>query len=140
MPLNNYTPESDDNRSKVVSEENGRRHTGVNTGKCRVIQYKVDGKILIQQKACDYIVMNEDKNTAYLIELKGNKTNEAAEQLLATYQSLKHYLRGYKIHFRIISSKAKTHNINSAAFRKNKGELMKLGDFDMQNNKLSEDI
>lgn len=36
MPLNNYTPKSDDNRLRIVSEENGRRHTGINTDMCRV--------------------------------------------------------------------------------------------------------
>ena len=140
MPLNNYISVFDDNRESVVSEENGRKHTGINTGMCRVIQYRVDGVILINQKACDYIVLNEKKKTAYLIELKGNKINEAADQLLETYKTLKQYLRGYKLHFRIVASKAKTHNIRSAAFRKIKGELMKIGSFDMKNKELTENI
>lgn len=104
------------------------------------IHYRVDGVILIQQKACDYIVMNENKKTVYFIELKGNKIIEAAEQLLETYKLLKQYLRDYEIHFRIVSSKAKTHNIQSSSFRKIKGELMKLGNFCMKNNEISEDI
>ena len=140
MPLNDYTSIYKGEKALIVSQEKGRRHVGINSDLCTVTHYRIDGVIFTNETACDYILLNEDKGTAYLIELKGRKTDKAAEQLKATEEKLRQYLKNYKLHFRIVSSKSSTHNINSAAFRKIQAELCKRGDLKLQSNELEENI
>ena len=140
MPLNNYEPISDDTRALVVSAENGRRHVGRNIGGCRITHYRVDGVILTNQKACDYIVINENKKTAYLIELKGCRIDKAAEQLKATEETLSEYLRGYKLQFRIVCSKSRTTNVPLNSQRKIIDKWKKEKRFRMSTNEINEVI
>ncbi|MBQ7219871.1 MAG: hypothetical protein IJS28_02710 [Synergistaceae bacterium] len=140
MPLNDYAPLSDDDRPLIVSAEKGRRHIGCNVGRDRVTHYRVDGVILCGERACDYIVINEKKKTAYLIELKGCRIDKAAEQLKATAEILGQYLRGYELRFRIVASKSRTSNtpLNSARRIIDKWEAS--GRFRMSTNEMKEDI
>ena len=47
MPLNNYDPYYQGTKSKIVSEENGRKHVGLNPNRYTVTHYRVDGVIVI---------------------------------------------------------------------------------------------
>ena len=140
MPLNDYEPLSDDARPIIVSAENGRRHVGCNVCGCRVTHYRIDGVILRQHKACDYILINEKKKTAYLIELKGCRIDKAAEQLKATEETLREYLKKYKLCFRIVCSTSRTTNVPLSSYRKIVAELEKKGNFRKKTNELEEDI
>ena len=140
MPLNSYEPLSDDTRALVVSAENGRRHVGKNSRAHRIIHYRVDGVILTNQKACDFIILNEKTKTAYLIELKGCRIDKAVEQLKATEETLRPYLQGYTLKFRIVCSKSRTTNTPLNSYTKIVRQLEKLGNFQKQTNELKEDI
>ena len=140
MPLNNYDPYYQGTKSKIVSEENGRKHIGLNPNGYTVTHYRVDGVILRDQKACDYILMNESKSIAYLIELKGRSVEKAAEQLKATAEALGQYLGGYKLQFRIVCSQSRTHNVISASARKIIDAWTKAGQFCRRTNELQENI
>ena len=122
MPISNYVPDYDGNKRFIISEENNRKHVGKNLGECRITHYKIDGVIFINETTCDYILINEDKKFAYLIELKGCGIDKAAEQLEATSDKLSKYLRDYNIRFRIIASnvpsrKSRTHGVNSSSYK-----------------------
>ena len=144
MPLNNYTPESDDNRSKVVSEENGRKHTGLNPKGCCVTHYRVDGVILQNQTACDYILINETDGIAFLIELKGCRVDKAAAQLQATEEALREYLKEYKLQFRIVTSTTPSRKSRTTGVKASYPKIIDVwkskGQFNMQTNEIEEDI
>ncbi len=66
--------------------------------------YQIDGIVIKEGKRCDFLLMNEDTQTAYLIELKGRDLNKAVEQLEATEYALRTQLEGYGLQFRIVCS------------------------------------
>ncbi len=67
---------------------------------------------------CDFLLLNEDVKTAYLIELKGSDLVAAAEQIEATEKILKKELCEYNLQYRIIANKCKTQEIHSSAYRR----------------------
>lgn len=62
--------------------------------------------------------MNEEKRTAYLIELKGSDLVKAAGQLESTEKALRQELSGYSLQYRIVANKCKTQEIYSSAYRR----------------------
>lgn len=79
---------------------------------------KIDGVVITTGNKCDYLLMNEDTLTAYLIELKGSDLCWAALQLDSTEKALAKQLSGYSLQYRIVANKCKTQEIESAAFKK----------------------
>ncbi len=80
--------------------------------------YKLDGELFKQTRCCDFLLVNDSRNKAYLIELKGENIDEAVNQLESGEQKCKDELKGYIIFYRIVCSKAKTHKIQGVKFRK----------------------
>ncbi len=74
--------------------------------------------LLTPDTCCDYLLVNDSRKKAYLIELKGGKIDQAIKQLEAGEQKCKAELRGYTFLYRIVCSKAKTHKIQSNTIRK----------------------
>lgn len=99
-------------------KRNRQYHKAVNAEKAHVTHYQIDGEVIKNGSRCDFLLMNEDKLTAYLIELKGSDLVKAAEQLEATEIVLKKELTNYSLKYRIIANKCRTHEINSSAYRK----------------------
>ena len=59
----------------IVSEENRVQHRGINNDRNKVRQIKIDGDMWTKGTStvrADYLLLNEDKKTAYIIELKGS--------------------------------------------------------------------
>ena len=118
------TPENslcEKNQAVVVSKDKGnkREHRATNPKrKFDLRHYKLDGKIFKQKKCCDFLLVNDSRNKAYLIELKGGNIDDAVDQLEAGEQKCKAELKGYTFLYRIVCSKAKTHKIQSVKFRK----------------------
>ena len=109
------------NQAIVVSRDQGnqREHRATNPQKIfNLRHYKLDGEIFNQTKCCDFLLVNDSTNKAYLIELKGGNIDDAVEQLEAGEQKCKSELGGYAFLYRIVCSKAKTHKIQSVKFRK----------------------
>ena len=119
MPIYSYDSLCERNAKIIVSRDVGdREHRGNNTRQCYVTHYRVDGVIIADGLRCDFILMNEDDKKAYLIELKGSKLSYAAQQLEATAKALKSGLDGYALRYRIVSSRSKTQQIESADFKR----------------------
>lgn len=119
-----FTPERslcEKNQAIVVSKDRGtqREHRAANPQKKFDLRhYKLDGDLFNQIKCCDFLLVNDSKNKAYLIELKGGNIDEAVEQLKAGEQKCKDELRSYAFFYRIVCSKARTHKLQSLKFRK----------------------
>lgn len=79
-----------------------------------VRQYQIDGNIIgaNTEEKCDFIVFNDEKRYAYLIELKGSDIDKAVNQLKNTANILESDLSGYHVFYRIIYSGKGTTRIN----------------------------
>lgn len=104
----------------VVSKDrfSARKHIAHNKHCVHVTHYRIDGEVITEGMRCDFLLMNENTHTAYLIELKGSDITQATRQLESTQFLLKEHLTGYYLQFRIIASKSRTHQIQSTAYRK----------------------
>lgn len=94
-------------QSKIVSQDresrNPCKHIAVNKDRSRVVQYQLDGQVFTgHEQRCDFLVMNQDKKSAYLIELKGSNVLHAMDQVLSAENLLKEDLVGYSVFYRII--------------------------------------
>lgn len=119
MPLGNHRSLCARNAKIIVSKDVGNReHRGLNPDQRCVTHYKIDGMIITKGSRCDFVLINESDQIAYLIELKGSKLSDAARQLEATANTLKNDLDQYDLRYRIVSSKSKTQQIESAEFKK----------------------
>lgn len=109
------------NQAVVLSQDSGetRKHYAYNPGgNFNLRHYKLDGELFKQSKCCDYLLVNDSCKKAYFIELKGKALDAAVVQLEAGEEKCKGELTGYSFLYRIICSKAKTHQINSTKVRK----------------------
>lgn len=104
----------------IVSKDNknSRKHIAVNSAQNLVGQYRLDGDVIKQETACDFLVLNDDKKVAYFIELKGSDVNKAAKQINSSIEKLKKKLEGYTIYCRIVCTKVRTNNIKGTDYRK----------------------
>ncbi len=109
------------NQAIVVSRDKGAQveHRATNPKRQFDLRhYRLDGGLIQQEKCCDYILINDSRKKAYLIELKGGNIDEAIGQLEAGEQKCRPELKEYSFFYRIVCSKARTHKIQSSKFRK----------------------
>lgn len=128
MPLNGYKSLCDDHAPIIKSQDKGnpQTHYAFNKGrKSYVTHYQIDGVVITEGNKCDFLLMNEDTQNAYLIELKGSDMCKAALQINETAKKLSSQLSGYFLNFRIVTNKCKTQEIESAPFRKFKLDWQK---------------
>lgn len=120
MPLKNHTSICRKNAWQIISRDqrNTQYHKGINSRNAYVTHYKIDGNVIKSGSRCDYLLINEDTLTAYLIELKGSDLVKAAEQIEATESALAKELSVYRLQYRIVANKCKTQEIHSSAYRK----------------------
>lgn len=139
MPLKGFDSLCSKNASQIVSRDkkNPQYHKANNVRKDEVTHYQIDGVVIKAGNKCDYLLMNETKKQAYLIELKGSDLVKAAEQLEATEKALKKELSEYGLRYRIVANKCKTQEIYSSAYRKYqmrwKGKLVQKTGFIEEN-------
>lgn len=94
-------------QSKIVSQDresrNTCKHVAVNKDCSHVAQYQLDGQVFTgHEQRCDFLVMNQDKKSAYLIELKGSNVLHAMAQVLSSERLLKEDLADYDVFYRIV--------------------------------------
>lgn len=94
-------------QSKIVSQDresrNTCKHVAVNKDRSHVAQYQLDGQVFTgHEQRCDFLVMNQDKKSAYLIELKGSNVLHAMAQVLYSERLLKEDLADYDVFYRIV--------------------------------------
>lgn len=121
MPLNGYSSLCKECQHIIVSRDTGtrREHRALNKDACRVTQYKIDGGIVCDTSIrCDFLVMNDDRRDAYLIELKGSDIEHALDQLEATAHRFQNELRGYCIKYRLVCSRVKTQATYGIKYKK----------------------
>ena len=139
MPLKGFESLCAKNAHQIISKDrkNPQYHKAVNKENNDVTQYQIDGIVLKDGTRCDYLLMNETKKVAYLIELKGSDSVKAAEQLENTEKMLRQELFGYSLRYRIVANKCKTQEIRSSAYRKYqmlwKGRLLQKTGFIKEN-------
>lgn len=101
-----------------TSAENGCKHIGNNVDLNYVDQYKVDGQVFRAgsgPERCDFLLLNEEKQTAYYIELKGTSIPKAIQQLNNSVSMLRsRHPKCDKIYYRIIYH-AGSHETDSSA-------------------------
>lgn len=105
----------------IVSRDNreSREHRAYNPEQSyRVRHYRLDGELVKQQKCCDFLLINDTCLRAYFIELKGRNLDEAIPQLENAVRICSRELTGYDYHYRIVASKARTHELKKLDFRK----------------------
>lgn len=105
----------------IVSKDRGesRQHRAINYEGASVVQhYHLDGGLVKNVKCCDYLLLNMTKQTAYFIELKGRNILDAIPQLENGEELFRENLKGFQIYYRIVFSKAPTHDIKGKDFRK----------------------
>lgn len=143
MPLDGHVSLCDERHSIVVSQDSGtsRKHRAVNSSGCRVSQYKIDGGVVRDTSIrCDFLVMNDDKQDAYLIELKGSDIEHALAQLEETAHRLQRELCTYQIKYRIVCSRAKVHAIRSTRYQKFCRQHNKANEFLCREKEIKEEI
>lgn len=100
-----YAPFRAGNHSTFTSSENGCTHVGKNVDRDAVRQFKVDGGIIPKNapdSRCDYLLLNDKKETAYFIELKGSDIEKAISQVENSIAMFRHEIPQYKIFRRIV--------------------------------------
>ena len=80
--------------------------------------YRLDGDLVQRETCCDYLLVNDSRRKAYLIELKGGNIDEAVDQLEAGERICRSELKDYTFYYRIVCSKARTHKIQSVKMRR----------------------
>lgn len=143
MPLTGFHSLCNLRQRIIVSRDEGqaREHRAQNVDGCRVSHYKIDGTVVRDaSKRCDFLLMNDDRSDAYLIELKGTNIEDALEQLEATAQVLQQALHGYRIKYRLVHSKARTHALNGNKFKKFQKRHGSSGEFLHRERVLEESI
>lgn len=82
MLLNPEKSLCEKNQAIVVSRDKGnsREHRAINPQKSFDLRkYQLDGDLIKQTKCCDFLLINDTRKKAYLIELKGGNVDEAVE-------------------------------------------------------------
>lgn len=123
MPLDGYKSCCQERAPVIVSRDRGgaQTHIAYNNRHSVVTHYQIDGVVITNGNRCDYLLINEDTETAYLIELKGSDLVWAAKQLESTEKALASQLAKYKNkQYRIVANKCKTQEIRSSEFLKYK--------------------
>lgn len=121
MPISGHTSLCKERARIITSRDKGQSqtHIAINKDISLVTHYQVDGVIIKNGNKCDFLLINEDKKTAYLIELKGSDLSWAARQLQVTEQTLSAQLAPYQpLQYRIVANKCRTNEIETAEFKK----------------------
>lgn len=119
MPLlANAQPYRSGNNKTYTSKENNCIHVGNNVDSNYVEQYQVDGQVFpkgTKPNRCDFLLLNEDKQTAYYIELKGTSIPDSIQQLDTSVSMLSgRHPTCDKIFYRIVYHSG-SHETNSSA-------------------------
>ena len=120
MPLKGHQSICEPRQKIIVSKDKreSRRHIANNVNNNLVSHYQIDGVVIISEKKCDFLLINEESMIAYLIELKGKNISDAIDQLENTERVLKSELSIYKLKYRIITNGTSTHNLTSLKYKK----------------------
>lgn len=109
---------------EIVCSENKKVFKAINDHNHIVYKFKIDGDILASSDSrnrCDYILEDETKKSAYLIELKGTQFLHALKQIDSTVVQFHAILKGYNLCPRIVYH-GNTHDIHGNTYRRFKAK------------------
>lgn len=111
-----------ESRQKIIvsrDEKSSCQHRANNKEENLVRHYRIDGCVVTSKnvKKCDFLLLNDEKKNAYLIELKGTNIMRAIEQLESTERMLENDLQRYQIYYRIVY-RSNTHAIRTLDYTK----------------------
>lgn len=119
--LENYKSICGKTQKIIVSKDSGetRIHRAINNGRSDVRHYQIDGYVIkdMAAKKCDFLLLNDTKKDAYLIEVKGTDLKSSIAQLENTENRLREDLKGYQKKYRIVY-RANTHAVRSSEYTK----------------------
>lgn len=114
--LQNHKPYREGRHQTFVSSEKKCTHIANNPDRNMVRQFRVDGDLVPKtspESRCDFLLLNDDKENAYYIELKGGDIGKAIDQIECTIQKFHNEISSYQIHRHIVYSSSNTHAIKS---------------------------
>lgn len=107
--LNEYQLRCGERQKNIVSRDEGHswKHTGINKDQSKVRHFKIDGEVLPHGQVperCDFLLVNDEKKTAYFIELKGSPSDamKCVDQVENTEFMCRASLQGYKSFYRFV--------------------------------------
>ncbi|MCD7965898.1 MAG: hypothetical protein LUG90_09045 [Clostridiaceae bacterium] len=119
--LNDYQSLCQPQAKVVVSRDSGakRTHRAINADEDFVRHYRIDGDVIRDKtiRKCDFLLLNDTKKNAYLIEVKGTDLLSSVAQLENTEKILKEDLRDYQKKLRIVY-RSNTHAVTSTEFKR----------------------
>ena len=119
--LDKYKSMCQERQKIIVSRDQGaaRVHQARNVDSDLVRHYQIDGYVICDPsvRKCDFLLLDDTKKKAYLIEVKGTDIKHAVGQLENTERILKSDLEGYQREFRIVY-RANTHGVHSPEYTK----------------------
>lgn len=111
--------------TKIKVSENGKQAVFLNPLKEKFVKVKVDGCMIINSTACDWVISKENVMSV-LIELKGCDVEHALKQIEATFEYLqKNNLLTNKTSAMIICSKPSKYPSFTSKLQKAKSRLAK---------------
>lgn len=110
--INEFKPYREGHHTVFTSMENRCTHIGNNINKHMVRQFKVDGDVIKTGQRCDYLLLNDETQTSYYIELKGSDLIKAIDQIDTTIGLIAPSIPKYKVQRRIIY-RTGTHKIQT---------------------------
>lgn len=116
IDINECKPYREGKLQTFTSSENGCTHVGKNIDRNKVRQFKVDGQVLRAGDAdsrCDYLLLNDEKQSSYYIELKGSDLKKAIQQIEDTISMIAPSIPTYTV-FRRIIYRTGSHNVHDS--------------------------
>lgn len=117
ISLDDKKPLNNDPRMKIIiSQDHGSsvKHKAKNVDQDVIRHFRIDGDVIKgdQTKKCDFLLLDDTKHTAYLIELKGADLLRAKQQLEETEKQID--LRQFAQRYYRIIYKSGTHSVQNS--------------------------
>ena len=135
----NICREFSDKRKLVVASEHNIEYRLMNKSAFEVAKWKIDGCVFNGETACDYLVINIDRQEAYWIELKGSDIEQAAYQILNTIRKIR-IGNIFAHHARIVASKNPNTRLRETKYRELETFIRKLNGTMINKNKQLKEI
>lgn len=107
-----------------------------------VAKYHVDGDLIItnDEKKCDYLLINCNKQQAVFIEIKGCDLEQATKQILHSINILYSSLPQMTIHARIVLTRVNTNDLRTISYLRLKKRIESLNGTLIKKSSLIEDV
>ena len=115
LDINEFKPFRSGKYPEFPSSENGCTHIGQNIHRHSVRHFKIDGVVVTRTdiQKCDFLLLNDEAQTSYYIELKGSDLAKAIDQIENTVSMISASIPQYRI-FRRIVYRTGSHSIKTS--------------------------